>query len=125
MEHRTAAVESLLMNVSQDPYSSKAKSYQIEEYKIFEGVLLFNNCGSKSEYVGSSRARCVCASPLLLLPPISCRKQKSAITVIKNSVVEDQSTIHYYYSTCAVAGVYAQSSSVNRPSIDTFIFISI
>ena len=42
MEHRTAAVESLLMNVSQDPYSSKAKSYQIEEYKIFLKVCYYS-----------------------------------------------------------------------------------
>jgi hypothetical protein len=32
--------------------------------KFFEGVII-NNCGSKSEYVGSSRARCVYVPPPL------------------------------------------------------------
>lgn len=38
MEDRTA-VETLLMSVSQDTYTSKAKSFHIEEYKIFLKVL--------------------------------------------------------------------------------------
>jgi hypothetical protein len=39
VEDRTA-VETLLMSVSQDPHTSKAKSFHIEDYKIFLKVLL-------------------------------------------------------------------------------------
>jgi hypothetical protein len=65
VEARTT-VETLRLSASQDPYTSKAKSFHIEEIeKIFEGII--NNCCRRSEYVGSSRARCVCVCALLPL----------------------------------------------------------
>jgi hypothetical protein len=77
----------------------------------------YNSCAVASRRIHVAIGLNVCASP----PPL-CRTQESAITFIKNSLVEIQSTIHYYYSTCAVAE-YAPSNSVNKPSIDTFICI--
>jgi hypothetical protein len=84
------------MSVSQDPHTSKAKSFHIEEYKIFLKVLLSTTAvASPNMLAAVGQDVYVC---LLLSFSSYCflQEAKSAITVISNSVVEVQSTIHYY-----------------------------
>ncbi len=59
----------------------------------------------------------------IYLNPQGFFKSQNAIKVVKNSLAEDQSTIHYYQSVSEVAED-AQSRSVNWPRIDAFIYIS-